>query len=45
MKFGFATSLIASAAASSVTFGVFSDLHLKLDYDPDSAANSCGPVD
>ena len=45
MKFALATSLIAAAAASQVTFGVFSDLHLQLEYTPDSSVDDCGRLD
>ena len=43
MKFAtLASALIATSAASSVTFGVFSDLHMQIHYNPDSSANRCG---
>ena len=37
------SALIAAAAASSLKFGVFSDVHYTLKYDPDAdASNYCG---
>ena len=43
MKFIVASSLIAAVAASSLKFGVFSDIHYTLKYDPDvDASKKCG---
>ena len=46
MKFiSLVSSLVATSAASSVTFGVFSDLHMQMHYNPDSSDHRCGRPD
>ena len=46
MKFtNLVSALVASTAATSVTFGAFSDLHMMTHYNPDSSVNSCGRPD
>ena len=46
MKFSsLASALVATSNAESVTFGVFSDLHMMEHYNPYSSDNSCGRPD
>ena len=42
-KFFFASSLVAASQAitKDVKFGIFSDLHINLNYNPDSSDNYC----
>lgn len=37
----FTSSLIAANQAKDVKLGIFSDIHLNLNYNPDSSDNSC----
>lgn len=42
MKFSYLTTyILGQVAAESITLGVFSDIHLKLDYFPFYATNDC----
>ena len=36
--------IFSLASASALKVGVFSDLHMKLDYDPTTSKKSCGPA-
>ena len=36
-----ASSLIAATQSKDVKLGIFSDIHLNLNYNPDSSDNSC----
>jgi hypothetical protein len=42
-KLFFASSLVAASQAitKDVKFGIFSDLHINLNYNPDSSDNYC----
>jgi hypothetical protein len=36
-----ASSLVAASQAKDVKLGIFSDIHLNLNYNPDSSDNAC----
>jgi hypothetical protein len=36
-----ASSLVSASQAKDVKLGIFSDIHLNLNYNPDSSDNAC----